>query len=666
MQICQLSRLSLIGPIDSQTPECVISEIVATHGCIVLGCPVSTADHVSNLIRVLQATTTLDLKIHPDLTPDNLPLLARFVNAERHTWTVKTLFLAYDHLNLFIQGARVLPNGPWTAGPKTPNHPLSYDACMLYSLCRYHQIQTSRHTTLQQMTRAIQSLLLDPADVRDTVRAQIESLPLNRLIEISISEPTLDVYAPGPKPPAYGHRGTEAVSTDRIRLPDIVGCKLKMSAIDDAIQLFNASTPILCRLQPQSHEEAVVLGAKIYGLNLVESVNPNLEYQALLKLGNPNMLDRLVQYRPVDPIFRERYLRNPEWYQITQTLVPELAAMYTPTQLTSLAISAGYSLVDIRGSSTVQLLQFSRENPTFYGGKSPYNQCSRSPIYLEDLQNLQTAMCISYGVVATETVVTYMIPELVEHFRTSKSFSNPQNIRESFPPISIRKLKLLCWNRVKSLELSVVKTANQSLLDAIEFVECCNRANSSQAQALKATYINSTVEEQSAIERALQLLLELSMYMRGWKVSTSCRYKYPITAEETTFDSENLGQVFLNVTHAIGAFSDQIVNLKEALRDQFSRLPLIRVIKTQPGLGDPNRGLGGLTTPGLSFQASSAAEHGLTILERVQIVKTGDSSSGSYSCIRLSSNWLAASAWYYLSAIGMKPPFEIELLSQIS
>jgi hypothetical protein len=188
MQMCQLSRLPLLGSIDFQTPECVISEVVATHGCQVLGSITHTSiDPVSGLIRAIHSTTILNVAIHPHLTPDNLPLLARFVNAERHTWTVKTLFLAYDHLNRFIQGARTLPTGPILSGPKTPDQPLSYDACMLYSLCRYHQIRTSRITTLQQMVLAIRNLVRDPKEVRDTIRAQVETWPLNRLIEISIS-----------------------------------------------------------------------------------------------------------------------------------------------------------------------------------------------------------------------------------------------------------------------------------------------------------------------------------------------------------------------------------------------------------------------------------------------------------------------------------------------
>ena len=281
---------------------------------------------------------------------------------------------------------------------------------------------------------------------------------------------------------------------------------------------------------------------------------------------------------------------------------------------------------------------------------------------------------LSYGVIATQNVLIYTIPELVEHFRTSRSFSNPHQIKELFPPIAIQKLKLICWNRIKTLrgldDTSRVQAANQSLLDAIEFVELCNWTNSRQAQALNATYLSSTSEEQQTIETTLRRLLELSMYMRGWGVAALALNKYPITTKETAFDPEDQGQVFLNVTCAIRAFEDQIGSLRPALRDQLSSLPLVRLISTRHGCIPDSNGTRGAWSSaaksGLSFQASSQIEQGLTILERVQIVKTGDSSTGSYSCIRLSSNWLAASAWYYLLAINQKAPFEIELLSQIS
>ena len=679
--MCQLSRLPLVGSIDFQTPECVITEVLETHGCQVLGSPdVGVSDPVSDLIRVLHSTTILNVPIHPHLTPDNLPLLARFVNAERHTWTVGTLFMAYDHLNQFIQGARVLPTGPIHSGPKTPDHPLSYDATMLYSLCRYHQIRTSRKTTLQQMARAIQDLVRDPKEVRDAIRAQVDTWPLNRLIEISISEPTHPRLIP------TGGQGSQvewpsgrslhwSEKADRVGLPDLTSNEsLSARAIADACQFFNASVSILRRVQPESHEEAVVLGAKIYGLNLLEAANPLREHQRLAELGTPNTID--PQYRPIDPTFRSRYIKNPEWYQIRANWVPELSGLYDHTGLTALVCAEGYTLTDLRSTSAQRLLQFSRENPTFYSGKSPYAQNTQSPIYLEDLDDLQDAMCLSYGVIASQSVVIYTVPELVEHFRTSRSFSNPHQIKESFPPIAIQKLKLICWNRIKTLPpwgmeaIGLIQTTNQSLLDAIEFVELCNWTNSVQAQALNATYLNSPLEEQQAIQTSLHLLLELSMYMRGWTVAPLAQSKYPITTKETVFDSEDQGQVFLNVTCAIRAFEEQIGSLKSTLRDQLGSLPLVRVISTLHGCIQDSNGTRGVWSSaaksGLSFQASSHTEQGLSILDRVRIVKTGDSSTGSYSCIRLSSNWLAASAMYYLLAIGQKAPFEIELLSQIS
>ena len=308
MQMCQLSRLPLVGSIDFQTPECVITEVVETHGCQVLGSLTPTSgDPVSDLIRVLHSTTILNVPIHPHMTPDNLPLLARFVNAERHTWTVKTLFMAYDHLNRFIRGARVLPTGPIHSGPKTPDSPPILRCLPCHIVCvDITKSGLREKTTLQQMARAIQDLVRDPKEVRDAIRAQVETWPLNRLIEISISEPTHPRLAPTGDPPPHekcpGSRSLHLTpSTGRVGPPDLASNQsLSARAITEACQFFNAPIPILRRVQPESHEEAVVLGAKIYGLNLLESANPLREHQGLAELGEP-------EYdRALDPISADR------------------------------------------------------------------------------------------------------------------------------------------------------------------------------------------------------------------------------------------------------------------------------------------------------------------------------------------------------------------------
>jgi hypothetical protein len=79
-----------------------------------------------------------------------------------------------------------LPSDVLLPGPKTPNNPLRYDACMLYRICSYYQIRTYRHTTIDQMALAVQDLISDPQDLRRRIISLIQTLPLNRLIDVAM------------------------------------------------------------------------------------------------------------------------------------------------------------------------------------------------------------------------------------------------------------------------------------------------------------------------------------------------------------------------------------------------------------------------------------------------------------------------------------------------
>jgi hypothetical protein len=261
-------------------------------------------------------------------------------------------------------------------------------------------------------------------------------------------------------------------------------------------------------------------------------------------------------------------------------------------------------------------------------------------------------MCVSYGIVDDKSLVVYLVRELAEHFQTSRSFSNPQRINELYSDVSIQKLRLICTNRVNNSKIpNVSRIENQNLLNAISFVELCNQTNTAEAISLNKMYKESSTKDQESIELTLHLLLELGMYMRGWKAGSQNTEKYPLQASETGFDPDDQGRVDLNVTTAITRYENQIEGLPHHLRNQVENLPLVRATNNQKGI---------------TFQASSNTEQGLTINDRIKIVKTGETSAASYSCIRLSSNWLTASAWYYTVAIGRSAPFEIEFLAQIS
>ena len=68
---------------------------------------------------------------------------------------------------------------------------------------------------------------------------------------------------------------------------------------------------------------------------------------------------------------------------------------------------------------------------------------------------------------------------------------------------------------------------------------------------------------------------------------------------------------------------------------------------------------------GGKYVKSNSNHEGITIQDRIDIVKKGETTSIS-SCIRMSSNWFIASAHKYITILGLPAPFDIFKMRQIS
>lgn len=65
------------------------------------------------------------------------------------------------------------------------------------------------------------------------------------------------------------------------------------------------------------------------------------------------------------------------------------------------------------------------------------------------------------------------------------------------------------------------------------------------------------------------------------------------------------------------------------------------------------------------FTQSNSSDEGLTIYDRINIVKEGEDGS-IQSCIRMTSNKFVSSAYYYMRLLSLYVPFHISDVSYIS
>lgn len=175
----------------------------------------------------------------------------------------------------------------------------------------------------------------------------------------------------------------------------------------------------------------------------------------------------------------------------------------------------------------------------------------------------------------------------------------------------------------------------QRLTMAIDCVETTNNNQFASLHGFVRRHCASEAGKQMCV-RLNQSFLRLAMTMRGWDGVSEERF--PVA--RTPLIQQNM--VDLRVTQSWAQF-EEIVREAGTLGQDFLDLPLIRW-----------RG---------EFVVSRQRYEGRTIRERLEIIRRN---SAQESCIRLSSNWLCATSHRISTALGLLPPFSIELLRDIA
>ena len=320
---------------------------------------------------------------------------------------------------------------------------------------------------------------------------------------------------------------------------------------------------------------------------------------------------------------------------------------------------------------------------TFYLGCHPkVKNPNSTPIELENVDDKEVDIncLITYGSIECEELTVYKTSELRDYFNNNKNFSDPMKPNENFTPRSIRKLKNICENitgtgevknakdhnygiagtLLKSLIVYPKVVSNHSLksfqitefkllLESIINVEKEQYTLNAQAEKLLKIYKNSTTPMKNSIKSTLNKLLDIGMYMRGWKVS--CDEKtLPLKSERTATPPGRENEVIDLVNHSIHLFRESFSELGNDIESLIKNLTLVRYQ---------------ITNNTIEFKQSNHKD-GLTIWDRIIIVIQGNETNNVAACIRMTSNWLVSSAYYYLSILGIPKTFDISELSLIS
>jgi len=599
-----LSRLSITGPLNEQTPLCVIKEIVEAHGLIM-------NDTIFSTLQLIKKTPPLTL--NKEMTLDDYKKLARFIN-KNVKWNVESLCKAYEFLCYFSNPSfdeiKILKE-KWQAGNQTPENPYNLNLTILYSICIKNGLQTFSDMLPEHLERAVRFLSYSREQLQDYLKNELNSTLFNKNLLIDF----------------LAKSSLESVPELRIITTNLVETPVEsIISRRNLIDIFSPLNNILTLrglVVPVSKTGAVALAALNYAVDISLAQNPLQEYKHL-KENCP--------YIPNDLYLNKWYCLNKRLFSLKHYFNPLFSENYYKTNdLLNLALQEGYNRTQIQEENIYSLLTTAYHCQTFYEGIVPPLKEDKTLIGREDLMEITEDIIYSYGIKG-EKMVLFTDEELCQLFQQNSSFIDPTSKGGSlFNELSINKLQLLGSEKLKNL---IQEIKNYQLLD-------------SQTKIFVQMYRSLTKENQELIDKYLILILELAMFMRGWTRDTP----YPISSLEIIKVKTEDGQIQINVTEAYAELEKHLKVLREVivfentLEYHLLNLPLVHQVEGK-------------------YLNSKNPEDGLTIGERLKISK--EESSNDSSCIRLTSNWLAASAHKYLVNIGKKAPFELQKLRLIS
>ena len=630
-KILKLNRLLITGHLSEYTPYCVIKEILEAHNISFSNLPneeLSFARQQTEIQRILKFRT-LEIETNEvgGFDEKSLRYLATFVNTNVKTWTKSSLLKCYDHMmNFEYESIEKLRKLDINFIPKSPEYIKGLNACMLYKICLYYHIYTKWNTSESDMVFMIKKLFEPANEIRLHLSNLIQSLDKTRLINLYLNIPKYNQKV------NFTLKNIDEVINDNPLL------NLEHEKITDSILKFKDINYVLMNLFPTNHNDSIVLTALNYKLNITESKYPLDEYKAILK--NPS----LELYVPYDPVFRKNYLKNPKWYDTRNFWNISLSQIYNEGELKNMCISEGFVVDDFRNSEPQVLLLQSQNSNSFYFGKNPYNlEEIETPIMCEVLEDLKEEDCLSYGNYSKKSFITYSIDEIYTLFMTYRSYVNPTDIEHCLGKRVINKLKFIAQ------KYNIIK-----LLSVISELDKWHEYSNENTERLRGLYNKSNIERKTYIKRYFDTLTKCGMYMRGWDGES----EYPLGEKSTLKVNISYETIEQNVSQGIKNVMDYLNdNLYEEEKEILIKLPLMKYTKYH----DENFNFKTLT-----FVPSPDPEDGNTLIERLEIVSKGSAHKNMKSCIRLSSNILLSSVYFYSCSLNLDEPYNIKYLEYIS
>jgi hypothetical protein len=617
-----LNRLSITGEIDAYTPKIVLEEIADSFG-------IKKVYNVEFLKNKISKNLEKN-KIVRDYENDknSLRIIARYINTHCKNWKRETLLKSFNYLKNYEYEIKEIKEKEY--GLQTPENIYNLNACVIYRICKELSLNTSFESSLDEMVKNINMYvsIKNCPKFRNKIQLKIhEKLKFNSSASelVSICK-TLNINCETNKT----KKGKEKEKEKRkeYSYEDYNRCAENLAENLGENEENN---------KPKNNLEAIVMAAIYEKIDLSECEDPLTEYYLMLKKpyfpNDTNIIQRLG--------LPENSLRSPYLNRNFNPLFPQ--NMYSHRDLVSLVGEEGLTPTDEDYYTALQLAYLTE---TFIHGKQNVPIKNGENTFLEKINDLEYDRIVIYGIrnAPKSTYSAYTYAELSDTFASYKRFIDPIT-NQIFTDEAIEKLYILTQKDQREDETEEIYRERLDLGEEIERIRIYIKSKNQYVEEFLERYENLEEEEQKGVETALYNLLHASMYMRNWDGVGD----YPLSSESTNFSSEKQIVVDDRVTQSLIDFEDSLEKLQkyDALGHFIINLPLMQYHSESN-----------------SFVTSNDEGEGLTIRDRIRIVRGGEE-EGLNSCIRLTSNKFCATSYFYMVLLGFRLPFSITEVSTI-
>lgn len=579
----ELSRLSITGELDVfTTPIVVWEEIANAHG-IEVDWKEDEEEKAGYTQRLLRTIKYSPVKIQTQLTPQDFANLYLYITAGKtrefkdNSYVIKEL--QYIHNFPHITKAKGEPGDSVPEGSR---------ACIAMKHCNELKIPLMRETTLEEMFFGI------------TIWREHPKV-LARFVEICMK---------------FGNRAYE-FDKGILRVLYLINTTLKMpdyNALNVAHQqmvTIDKKSDVCYKSNPEDLAQLICFAARRYQVNITKFKYPLLVYAKLVE-------------NQTEGIFK--YLEN--------ILDEDLPCIYSEDQLAYMIRIMGLipESQDV-GALFAQISNFFLTVDTFYPISHLIVQPTVKTTSIDhtSLSELRKEDLLAYGTInRIKHVITFdELANTLEHNGTYNNFLDTNDRRRSgdFDESVIKRMRYLS-EQCGHIRLATI----------ISHIDNKNNEDAKTWHSIRDTYKKSSDEGKRNIDKMLRMMIDLGMYMRGWKdVKDSLPVSSaPINSEEHKTD-ENVWKTIL----AIQKLESEDISTKPILD-----LPLYRY----------NHDKGKFCKP-------PGEDSCKTVRQRIELVKKGQRPGvSSDSCIRMSSNYIIGSAFYALQFIGLPVAFSITML----